>query len=47
MNNQNETHETSSPKTKMTRREQLTFGVKLFTIAGLVVLLLWLADLVV
>jgi hypothetical protein len=36
-----------SPPRKMTGREQLTFGVKLGAIAGLVVLLLWLADLAV
>jgi hypothetical protein len=32
-----------APK-KMTPREQFAFAVKLFAIAGLVVLLIWLAD---
>ena len=41
-----EEHDINSRK-KMTGWEQLTFGVKLGAIAGLVVLLLWLADLAV
>ena len=44
--NNNEGYESSSPR-KMTGREQLVFGLKLFSVAGLVMLLLWLVDRVV
>jgi len=41
-----EEHDINSRK-KMTGWEQLVFGVKLFSVAGLVMLLLWLVDRVV